>query len=172
MAGLLAAGYSMENALEAGITELTALYGSGGMLVKEFAFMTKQIKLNCTAEQALENFAERSGIEEVGSFVQVFIVAKRGGGDLVSIMNRTAESIRDKIQVFEEIRTMTAARRYEQRIMNLLPFLIILYVDFTSPGFFNLIYTSVTGRILMTICLGVYAAAFWLSGKILDIEVS
>lgn len=172
LSGLMSAGYSMENALGASVSELTALYGPEGMLAKEFSHMASQVKLNVTAEQVLGNFAERSGIEEVYSFVQVFVVAKRGGGDLVAIMNRTAEAIRDKIQVQEEIQTMTASRRFEQRIMNLLPFLIILYVDFTSPGFFELMYTTLTGRLLMTGCLAVYGAALWLSGRILRIEVS
>lgn len=171
MAASLSAGYSIENALAASVTELNMLYGSQGMLAAEFADMARQIGLNRTAEQAFENFAERSGIEEIRSFVQVLTVAKRSGGELVAIMSRTADSIRDKIQVHEEIRTMTASRRLEQRIMNLLPFFIIIYIDITSPGFFDLMYTTATGHLLMTGCLAIYIAAIWLSGRILDIGV-
>ena len=93
------------------------------MLVKEFTWMVRQIGLNSTAEEVFEDFSKRSGIEEIQSFVQVFAVAKRSGGELVAIMNKTADSIRDKIQLHEEIRTMTASRQFEQKIMNLLPFL-------------------------------------------------
>lgn len=35
----------------------------------------------------------------------------------------------------EEIRLMTAQKQFEQKIMNLLPLLIVLYIDLTSPGF-------------------------------------
>ena len=62
LAALLGAGYSMENALEAGEAELRALYGPQGMLVREFDYMAKQVRLNCTVEQALRDFSERSGI--------------------------------------------------------------------------------------------------------------
>lgn len=172
LAASLSAGYSIENAFSASVAELNMLYGPQGMLAAEFADMARQIGLNRTAEQAFESFSERSGIEEIRSFVQVFTVAKRSGGELVSIMSRTAESIRDKIQVHEEIRTMTASRRLEQRIMNLLPFFIILYIDMTSPGFFHLMYTTATGRLLMTGCLAIYIVAIWLSGRILDIGVA
>lgn len=172
LAALMGAGYSMENALDASVRELAAMYGRQGMLVREFAYMAKQIRLNCTAEEVLRDFADRSGVEEIASFAQVFIVAKRSGGDMVAIMNRTAESIRDKIQVHEEIQTMTASRRFEQKIMNLLPFLIILYVDVTSPGFFDQMYTTAAGKMVMTGCLAVYAAAYWISERILDITVS
>ena len=74
--------------------------------------------------------------------------------------------------LYEEIQTLTASRRFEQKIMNLLPFLIILYVDLTSPGFFDQMYTTVVGRIVMSGCLAIYGAAYWISGKILDITVS
>lgn len=171
LAASLSAGYSIENALSVSVAELNMLYGPQGMLAAEFTDMARQISLNRTAEQVFENFAERSDIEEIRSFVQVFTVAKRSGGELVSIMSRTADSIRDKIQVHEEIRTMTASRRLEQKIMNLLPFFIILYIDMTSPGFFDLMYTTVTGRLLMTGCLAIYIVAIWLSGRILDIGI-
>ncbi|MFR1833105.1 MAG: type II secretion system F family protein [Lachnospiraceae bacterium] len=172
LAASLSAGYSVENALKASVNELTMLYGNQGMLAGEFAWMAGQIGLNSTAEQVFEDFARRSGIEEIQSFVQVFTVAKRSGGELVSIMNRTADSIRDKIQLHEEIRTMTASRQFEQKIMNLLPFLIILYIDITSPGFFDLMYTTAIGQILMTGCLAVYVLAIWLAARMLDIKLS
>lgn len=172
LAAFLSAGYSVENALKASVNELILLYGSHGMLAGEFTWMAKQISLNSTAEQVFEDFARRSGIEEIQSFSQVFGAAKRSGGELISIMNQTADSIRDKIQVYEEIRTMTASRQLEQKIMNLLPFFIILYIDMTSSGFFDLMYTTMLGRALMTVCLAVYILAIWLAKRILDINIS
>ena len=79
--------------------------------------------------------------------------------------------IRDKIQVQEEIQTMTAARIFEQKIMNGIPFGMILYIDFTSPGFFDIMYGTWMGRLIMTLCLAFYMGAVMLSGKILDIEI-
>jgi len=66
---------------------------------------------------------------------------------------------------------MNAAKRYEQRVMNLVPFLIILYMNFSSPEFFQTLYTTLLGRITMTLCLLVYAFSLWLSGRIMSIEV-
>src|SRR5699024_4550984 len=101
----------------------------------------------------------------------VFNAARRSGGDLVAIIDHTAGVIRDKAQVKEEIANMTAAKRLEQRIMNMIPFFLIFYIDRASLGFFDMIYGTAAGRILMTICLGVYGIAFWLAKRILDIPV-
>lgn len=171
LAANLSAGYSIENALANSSRELDMLYGPDGLINCEFSDMVMQIQMNRTAEQVFFDFADRSGLEDVRNFAQVFKAAKRSGGDLVSIINYTAGVIRDKAQVKEEIINMTAAKKLEQRIMNLIPFFLIFYIDQASPGFFGMMYETALGRVMMTICLGVYGVAFWLSKRILDIPI-
>ncbi|MCD8220610.1 MAG: type II secretion system F family protein [Clostridiales bacterium] len=171
LAGLFSAGYSVENALAASIRELTTLYGSDGLITREFESMVQWMRMNRTVEQALDDFAQRSGLEEIRSFSEVFSVAKRSSGDLGSIMRHTAEVIRDRMQVQEEIVTMTASRRFEQKIMNLIPFFIVFYIDGASPGFFDQMYETGAGRFMMTICLVVYLISYVAARKILEIEI-
>lgn len=171
LAANLSAGYSIENALVNSSQELDMLYGGEGMINREFAAMVRQIRMNQTVEQVFFEFADRSGLEDVQNFAQVFKAAKRSGGDLVAVINHTAGVIRDKAQVREEIMNLTASKKLEQKIMNLIPFFLIFYIDKASPGFFGMMYQTTAGRILMTVCLGVYGIAFWLSKKILDIPI-
>ena len=89
----------------------------------------------------------------------------------MELIGQTAGIIRDKIQVQEEIHTMTAAKVLEQQVMSAVPFLIVLYIDLTSPGFFDSMYETEAGRLVMTCCLGTYGAAVILAGRILDIEI-
>lgn len=171
LAANLSAGYSIENALANSSQELDMLYGKEGMINGEFLGMSRQIQMNRTVEQVFFEFAQRSGLEDVRNFAQVFKAAKRSGGDLVGIINHTAGIIRDKNQVAEEIANMTAAKKLEQKVMNFIPFFLIFYIDQASPGFFEMMYETAVGRILMTVCLGVYGIAFWLSKRVLDIPV-
>lgn len=171
LAGALAAGYSVENAFSNSLRELKLLYGEQSLIGREFAYLCEQMGMNRPVEQVLWEFGQRSGLEDIQNFAEVFSVAKRSGGDLVSILNHTAQVIADKSQVREEIRTMTASKQFEQRIMNLIPFLIVFYVDMTSPGFFGMMYATAVGRVIMTVCLAVYGAAYWMAGRILDIHV-
>ena len=171
LASFLSAGYSLENSLFMSVRELEALYGKGAMITEEFERLAAGVRMNRPVEQLLGEFGERSGIQDVDQFVQVFGIARRSGGELVEIIRQSAGVIRDKIQVQEEIQTMTAARVFEQKIMNGIPFGIILYIDFTSPGFFDIMYGTWMGRLIMTLCLAFYMGAVILSGKILDIEI-
>ena len=167
LAASLSAGYAMALSLE----ELRLLYGEKGLIVQEFSGMVQQIRTNRNVEQVLLEFAARSGLEDVQNLAEVLGIGKRTGGDLGSIMRHTAEVIRDKMQVKEEIITLTTSRQFEQKIMNMIPFFIIVYVEGSSPGFFDQMYCTGMGRVLMTMCLILYLTAFWLSERILDIEV-
>ena len=171
LASALSAGYSVENALVVSEQELVLLYGQEGLITREFSGMVQQLRMNRTVEQLLMDLAERSGLEDIRNFSEVFSVAKRSGGDTAGIMRHTADIIRDKIQVKEEIATLTASKQFEQRIMNMIPFLIVFYVDSTSPGFFSQMYGTGFGRVMMSVCLVVYLAAYGMAQKILAIEV-
>ena len=171
VSGFLSAGISVENAFEMAVPELVRLYGEDAMIVEEFQRITRGLKLNKPIEPMLQDFAERSGLQDIRNFTEVFSIAKRSGGSLKEIIERTGKIIRDKTAVTEEIRSMTASRRYEQNIMNILPFGIILYINLTSNGFLNVMYERFAGRMIMTACLALIALSYWLSQKILDIRV-
>ncbi len=171
LSSFLSAGYSTENAFRASVAELRHLFSPDALIVREFEQIVHGMSLHKPVELLLSDFAYRSGLEDAANFAEVFSVAKKNGGQLVKIISHTASVIRDKIQLSEDILTMNAARRYEQRVMNLVPFLIILYMNFTSPDFFRTLYTTLLGRITMTICLLVYLCSVWLAGRIMNIEV-
>ena len=171
MASALSAGYSMENAMLESAEELKLLYGPGAMIVTEFEYINHRVRMNIPIEVAWQEFADRSGIDDIRNFAQVIRVAKRSGGELNSIIMRSADTIGDKIQIKEEILTQTSAKRLEQRIMSIIPVVIVLYIDVTSPGFFNVLYEGPLGRIVMTACLLAYAAAIVIGHKILEIEI-
>ena len=171
LSSFLSAGYSVENAFSSSVRELVLLYGEKGLITREFKHIENQIKINRSVEQALSEFASRSGLDDVKNFAEVFTAAKRSGGELVTIISHTADVIRDKVLVRQEILTMTASKQFEQKIMNMIPFFIVFYIDITSPGFFNIMYTTGIGRILMTACLAFYIMAFFIAKRIMNIEI-
>lgn len=171
LSSFLSAGYSVENAFYAAAEELSELYGQEEIMAREFREIAEQLRMNEPLERLLSDFALRSAVEDVQNFAEIFLIARKSGGELCGIIAHTVEVIRQKTSVLEEIETLTASRRFEQRIMNLMPFGIIFYIDLSSAGFFDLMYQTVLGRAVMTICLLGYGAAYFLSEKILDIRI-
>lgn len=167
----LNAGYSVENAFREGRKDLALLYEKDEPIMKEFHRIIRGLDANERLEKLLFDFASRSGLEEVESFAEIFATAKGTGGDFSVIIRTTAERIATKMEVKREIKTMIAAKNFEQKIMSLVPFLIMFYINLTSPGFFNELYGNVLGVIVMTVCLGIYLLSCYLAGRIMQIEV-
>ena len=117
------------------------------------------------------DFAGRSGLEDVRSFCEVFVFAKRSGGDFIQIIRMTASRISEKSELMEAIQTEISGKRMEQKIMNLMPLFILLYVDLTFGGYLDGLYHNTFGIMVMTVCLMLYLAAYLLSEKIMSIEV-
>lgn len=169
--GSVQAGYSVENAFAEAEKELVQLLGGQADFCRELHCINQQIRLNVPIEQLLEQLANRSGVEEIFSFGQVFGYAKRNGSDFVRILRDTAERIGEKAELEWEIHTLVAAKQLEQKIMNVIPLAILLFIDCTSPEFLQMMYEGMFGRVCMTICLLVYAGAYLLSARIVDIQV-
>lgn len=171
LASGLNAGYSVENALKSSLEELDRIYGPKSMISLEIRLMLRKIRMNHTMEEVLGDFAERSGLEDIENFTEVFAAARKSGGELMKIISRTADIIGEKIRIQEEILTLTAAKRMEQKVMTTIPIFLVFYIEWTSPGFFGVLYETVTGRILMTASLLVYMLAVWVGEKLLEIDV-
>lgn len=171
LAASLHAGYVIENALKEARQEITELYGKDSLMARELAYMISQMNLNRTAEEVFEEFGKRSGLEDVQNFASIFSLAKRSSGGLVSIMDATAGAISQKLETRREIKTIIQAKRYEQRLMNLIPLGMILYMRLGNGEFMQALYEGAGGRLLMTICFAVYLSAYYMGEKIVNIRI-
>ena len=165
------AGYSIENAFRESYRDMAMLYGEEAVICAELRYIIVGLDNNVVLEKLLYNLGMRSGLPDVVQFADVFLIAKRSGGSMTDILSKTAAVIEQKTETDKEIQLMISAKKMEQKIMNMVPFLIILYVGTTSKGFFDALYHNLIGVIIMTVCLGFYLAAYLLSRRIVDIEV-
>ncbi len=167
----LQAGFSLENAFQEAYRDICLLYGRDSLMAKELVWVLRRVDNNEALEQGLLQLAERSEIEDIREFAQSICIAKHSGGELRSIILRTATMIGDKQEVRREIETIMSEKRMEQRIMQAMPFVLIVYLSLTSPGFLDGLYHNAVGILLMTGCLIVYVLAGILAEKILQIEI-
>ncbi|MBR6851032.1 MAG: type II secretion system F family protein [Lachnospiraceae bacterium] len=165
----LQAGYSIENAFVHAHEDMRLLYGGNALICAELLLINRELGNNRNLEDVLTGLAERAHIPDIRDFAEVFRIAKRSGGDLPGILKNTADLISEKIEVHREIATQISAKKMEQTIMDLVPFGIILYIDATTPGFFDSLYHNAAGMALMTALMAVYLAAYRMAEKILDI---
>nr|WP_297766880.1 type II secretion system F family protein [uncultured Butyrivibrio sp.] len=167
----LKAGFSIENAFMEARRDMELLYGKNSDISFYLARISKGLKNSVPLEKLIYGMGKETENSDIQDFAMVFSVAKRSGGNMTDIIQRTIEVISRKIDVEKEIDVLISAKRLESRIMNCVPFFIIFYISVTSPGFFDALYHNVFGIILMTVCMVIYCISYVLSERIVNISV-
>ena len=121
-------------------------------------------------ESAISEMAKNINIYNAILFANTFSVVKSTGGSIPDIIKRVTDEIVLKENVNQEIEAAIAEKRMEQKIMSIIPMLLIIYVSFASPGFLDVMYTSVAGKLIMTVCIVLYFFAYLWGEKIVSEE--
>ncbi|HAG70501.1 MAG TPA: hypothetical protein DCL38_11115 [Lachnospiraceae bacterium] len=167
----LGAGYSVENSFREAFRDMAGLYGKDSLICMELSGFFRKMEAGRSLEEVLTGFAERSGIEEIMDFTEIFSIAKRNGGDFAGMIRRTVSVMREKDETEREIEVLLSGKRFEQRIMGVIPLFIILYLRLSTGEFLAVLYHNPAGITVMLICLVIYLLSFGLAERIVAIEV-
>lgn len=167
----LRTGYSMENAMVEALKDLRMIYRKDSQMIYELERMIRGVKMKVPTEQVWKEFAMRIDLEEVQSFTEVFIIAKRSGGDIISVLKNTTSQLRDKTEVRREIGIIISEKQLEFRVMTLIPLGIIGYMSLGFPDFMDALYGNWIGVGMMSVCLILYGVAYEIGRRIIKIEV-
>ena len=168
----LTTGRSVESSFKEILKDLAILYPSPETyIIKEVECMVRRIEMNETIEIALEDFAKRSHLEDVQNFTDVFQTCKRSGGNLIEVIKNSSNIINDKIEIKEEINTILSAKKFEQKVLTVMPILMIVLLSVSSADYMEPIFTLPVGRVVMTIAIAMILAGYLIANKIMKIKV-
>jgi len=165
-------GKSLEGAFAAALNDLQILYSDDdAYIIKEFKYICHKIQLNFAIEASLQDFADRSGLDDIKNFAAAVQICKRTGGNLVQVIKNTSSIIGEKIEIGQEIDLLLTKQKYEQKILNIMPVVFIALIKFGGSGYMDSLYSSTGGYLLMSLALAIIAVAMFISRKIFDIKV-
>lgn len=168
----ISTGRQMPEALKEADQNMRLIYREDSLIVLELAEMVKRLnEYRESEEEMLKDFANRACIEDISDFVDIYLTCRETGGDLIKVITKASDIIMDKITIEREIRTITAQKRFEAKILTAIPFLIILFLQLVSPDYLAPMYEDIKGRILMTMALAGIISAYGISMKLTRIEV-
>jgi tight adherence protein B len=168
----LSAGKSIELAFKDIQKDLALLYpGRTGYIVHELERINIKFGMNEPVEEVMLDFATRTDIEEIVTFADILAASKRTGGNLIEIIKNTSKTISEKLEFRMELDVLLAERKFEQKVMGLFPFLIILVLSAMAPDYMEPVFNTFLGNLVMTCILVVFVIAWQIGAKIVDIEV-
>ena len=150
--------------------DLEQIYGEQADITRELAIIVTGMESNINVEDLLTNFAQRSGLEDVASFADVFRVSLRQGANIQNIIASTRDVINDKIEIELEIQTIIAGNKNELNIMMVMPLIILVSLggmgsDMTAAS------NTRENVVVKLIALGMFYLAYQLGRKYTDIKV-
>jgi tight adherence protein B len=131
----------LSNALKAGLSFAQAMStvakNASPPIADEFARATREIALGIPVDDALQHMVQRNKSEDFDLMVTAVQIQRVVGGNLAEILDTIAFTIRERVRIHGEIRTLTAQARMSGMIITLLPVGLALFLFFVQPGYFG-----------------------------------
>lgn len=127
----LRSGYSVLQGMEAIATELPP------PVSKEFERVVQEVRLGLNMSQALGNMLRRVPSEDVDLVVTAVNIQREVGGNLAEILDIISFTIRERVRIKGEIRTLTAQGRASGWVVGLLPVGLALILYRINPSYIS-----------------------------------
>ena len=133
-------GRSLEQCLELVADDTPAPLGT------ELKRWAHRMQLGVGLPAALEELPQRTGVVSLNVLVTALVVHHQTGGNLVTVLERLQQTVRDRITFLGRLRTATSASRATAVMMLLLPPGILAFFILRDPEYFNTLMQSSWGR--------------------------
>ena len=137
----------------------------------EFRLAFEEQKLGLSTKVALDRLAERVPIPDLRLCVTAMHIQRETGGNLAEIMERVAQTIRERFKLMEDFRTMTTSARGSAWILCGLPFGLILALTAINPDYMAVLLHDSRGHYVIALAAVLQLTGMLLIKKILSIRV-
>jgi tight adherence protein B len=169
----LRSGYSVLQSMEAIATELPP------PVSVEFERVVQEVRLGLSVSQALNNMLRRMPSEDLDLVITAVNIQREVGGNLAEVLDTISFTIRERVRIKGEIRTLTAQGRLSGWIISLLPIGLAFILLAINSEYMSQLWIKedpmigpvpcgwlVIGVGLIMMAIGIYAIQ-----RIVDIEV-
>jgi tight adherence protein B len=122
-------------------------------------------------QDSLSVVADRMASRDVEQLALVAQLQREAGGDAAEVVDRVAETVRERFDLKRLIETLTMQGRMSRWIVSGLPIVIVLAVMLENPHYFHPLVSSLGGRILIGFAAAWAVAGSFVIKKIVEIEV-
>lgn len=165
LSNALKAGYSFAQAIA------TVAKTASPPISEEFNRATREMALGISVDDALNHMVKRNNSEDFDLMVTAVQIHRVVGGNLAEILDTIAHTIRERVRIKGEIRTLTAQARASGWIITILPVALAGILTVISPDYFTPMFHEQLGIIMLVMAGFSMAVGFAVIQKIVKIEV-
>jgi tight adherence protein B len=172
IANALRSGSSFLQSIEMAVRE------SQPPISTEFNRVIREVSFGLSLEQALANMLRRVHSDDLELLTTAVTIQYQVGGNLAEILDTIAFTIRERVRIKGEIRTLTAQQRLSGYIVGFLPIGLVVLLAVIAPKFMNPMFANPPGMFgipvgVILLLLGATSMifGFLIIRRIVDIEV-
>lgn len=165
LANAMKAGQSLPQALD------TVAHNTTAPISVELARVVREANLGAAPEQALGNMVRRVGSQDLDLIVTAVNVQAAVGGNLARLLDTISQTIRQRIQVKNQISALTAQARASGWIITFLPLVVGLFLYALTPSYFRVMVEETPGRILLGLAVAAIIVGNYFIRRIVNFRV-
>lgn len=143
------------NALRAGQSFVQALHtvsqDGQGPLQEEFLRIEAELQLGATLEDAFMRANERIGSDDFDLIVTAILIQRQIGGNLAEVLEKIADTIRDRVRLKREVKALTSQGRLSASIFMVLPAGLGIILYMMNPMYISTLFQSPLGIAMLLI---------------------
>jgi tight adherence protein B len=128
-------------------------------------------QLGVSLEDALEVVAARMDSRDVKQVALVAALQHDTGGNTAEVLDRVAETVRERFELRRLVRTLTAQGRMSRWVLTSLPIFLLVVITLLNPNYVSPLFSHGTGRFLLVFAAVMVAAGSLVIRRIINIKV-
>jgi tight adherence protein B len=166
---------TLVNALRAGFSFLQALKNAAeeapSPVKEELEITLREMQFGVSVEESLNRLHERMPSDDLDLMIQAILIQRQVGGNLAVVLEKNVHTIRERIKIQGQIKTLTAQGKMSGTVVALLPLGLSGMLSLVNPGYMTPLFTTPIGIALLCIAGVSMLIGFLLITKITTIEV-
>ena len=158
-------GYSLPQAMDTVANDMPP------PISEEFQRVTLEIGLGVSLEDALNHMLRRVISQDLDLMITAINISYEVGGNLAEILDIISYTIRERVRIQGEIKTLTAQGQITGWVISGLPFALTAILFLLNREYMLRMFTTPCGWIMIGVSIGIIAAGFFVMQKITKIEV-
>ena len=113
----------------------------------ELRTSARRMEMGLDIGSSVRDLSTRTGVSTLTMFSSALAVHQDTGGDLISVLERLATAVRDRLHFISRQRAATIASRMGATMMVIVPILVMSFYLFRDPDYLNNLLSSFWGRL-------------------------
>jgi len=140
-------------------------------IATEFRMTFEEQKLGLSTKLALDRLTERVPLPDLRLCVTAMHIQRETGGNLAEILEKVANTIRERFKLMEDFRTMTTSARGSAWILCGLPFLLVFVLAMINPEYMKPLIYDPRGHLVIIVAIILQLIGIFTIKRILAIKV-